>query len=186
MVQRVLSERFGIIPLLFLPKTCLQLFLLKFQITQVCASFTNFKFWPKVFYTGPNLPDWPGISPRWVPIYPVTSRWQSKNSTLSRTQLPLTLAWAITIHKSQGLTLEKAVIELGPNDFAMGLTFVAISRVKSLKGLAFRSPFSLGRIQHKETPSSAMLAEDSNRRSQVGFELNTYGIDLSEYQFLDN
>ena len=68
----------------------------------------------------------------------------------------------------------------------MGLTFVAISRVKSLKGLAFRSPFSLGHIQHKETPSSAMLVVDNIRRSHLGFEFNNYGIDLSEYQFIDN
>ena len=49
------------------------------------------------------------------------------------------MAWGITIHKSQGLTLERVVIELGRTDFSPGLTFVAISRVKSLNGLAFRS-----------------------------------------------
>jgi ATP-dependent exoDNAse (exonuclease V) alpha subunit len=51
------------------------------------------------------------------------------------------LAWGITIHKSQGLTLEKAVIECGDKDFSAGLTFVAISQVKTLKGLTFCTHF---------------------------------------------
>ncbi|KIJ51664.1 hypothetical protein M422DRAFT_111565, partial [Sphaerobolus stellatus SS14] len=76
-----------------------------------------------------------------VPIVPVTARWESKTGISARTQLPLTLAWAIKIHKSQGLTLKKVVIELGPSDFSLGLSFVAMSRVKKLSGLAFRSPF---------------------------------------------
>jgi hypothetical protein len=59
----------------------------------------------------------------------------------------LTLAWAIPIQKSQGLTLEKAVIEVGRQDFAPGLPFVLISRVRTLKGIAFRSPFVLERLQ---------------------------------------
>ena len=49
------------------------------------------------------------------------------------------MAWGITIHKSQGLTLEKVVVELGEKDFSARLSFVAISRVKTLQGLAFHS-----------------------------------------------
>ena len=50
-------------------------------------------------------------------------------------QIPLILSWAITIHKSQGLSLEKALINIGSNIFEFGQTYVALSRVKSLKGL---------------------------------------------------
>ena len=96
------------------------------------------------------------------------------------------MAWGITIHKSQGLTLEKVVVELGDKDFSAGLTFVAISRVKTLQGLAFRTCFDHARLKKpKETDSMLMLKRDVERRHQLGFQLNTYGMDLNEYTFLD-
>ncbi|KZS86363.1 hypothetical protein SISNIDRAFT_392964, partial [Sistotremastrum niveocremeum HHB9708] len=101
-----------------------------------------------------------------VPITPIMAQWQSKSDTLlTRTQLPLITAWAITIHKSQGLTLVRVVIDLGENDFALGLSFVAISRCKSLAGIAFRSSFGLARLQ-KTTQSVSMedLERDEVRR----------------------
>ncbi|XP_057872225.2 uncharacterized protein LOC131078521 [Cryptomeria japonica] len=61
-------------------------------------------------------------------------------------QIPLRLAWALTIHKSQGLTLQKATIDIGPTE-RTGLMFVAISRMKSLQGLRIMSPFSYDRYE---------------------------------------
>ncbi|XP_059070553.1 uncharacterized protein LOC131860191 [Cryptomeria japonica] len=61
-------------------------------------------------------------------------------------QLPLRLAWALTIHKSQGLTLPKVTIDIGPRE-RTGLTFVAVSRVKSLEGLRIMPPFTYDRYE---------------------------------------
>ncbi|MFC2106801.1 HRDC domain-containing protein [Bacteroidota bacterium] len=54
-------------------------------------------------------------------------------------QIPLKLAWAITIHKSQGLTFEKAIID-SASAFAFGQVYVALSRCKSLEGMVLSSP----------------------------------------------
>ena len=55
--------------------------------------------------------------------------------TLGRYQFPLVLAWCITIHKVQGLSLDKAVIDLGRNVFAHSQAYVALSRVRNIEGV---------------------------------------------------
>jgi len=56
------------------------------------------------------------------------------------TQFPLRLAWAVTIHKSQGKTYDRAIIDLGSRSFAPGQTYVALSRISSLDGLYLSRP----------------------------------------------
>ena len=90
------------------------------------------------------------------------------------------LAWGITIHKSQGLTLEKAVVELGSKDFSAGLTFVAISQVKTLKGLAFHTHFDHAWLKKpKETDTMSMLKKE--HCNQLEFQLNTYGTSMNTH-----
>ena len=81
-------------------------------------------------YQGPSFNNEAKI----VPIVPIIS---ASNTTVNmeRQQLPLKLSWAITIHKSQGLTLSKAVVDLGPKEKVAGLAYVAISRVRKLSDL---------------------------------------------------
>lgn len=77
-------------------------------------------------------------------------------------QFPLRLAWAITIHKSQGLTFDKAIIDAGAS-FAAGQVYVALSRLRSLDGLVLRSKIpahSIRTDQQVTTFSKATAADE--------------------------
>lgn len=72
------------------------------------------------------------------------------------TQFPLQLAWAITIHKSQGKTLERVIIDLGHGAFAAGQLYVALSRCKTLSGIALKQPVTQADIRCDEAVVSFM------------------------------
>ena len=77
-------------------------------------------------------------------INPDTKQIEEKSQG-SFSQIPLKLSWAITIHKSQGLTFDKAVID-AELSFAHGQTYVALSRCKTLDGLVLKSPIQSSSI----------------------------------------
>ncbi|MFD2727472.1 helix-turn-helix domain-containing protein [Hyunsoonleella rubra] len=108
----------------------------------------------------------------------------------SFTQMPLRLAWSITIHKSQGLTFEKAIID-AEGAFAHGQTYVALSRCKSLEGLVLKSKIHSNQIisdanvdsfntQAAENAPDQKVLEDSQKRFQLDAIAEIFGF----YQFL--
>ena len=95
----------------------------------------------------------------------------------SFTQYPLRLAWAITIHKSQGLTFEKVIIDAG-EAFAPGQVYVALSRCTALDGIVLQSHirptrmFSDERIvRFSQTNSSKNAIQSELRKSKRGYQL---------------
>ena len=90
-----------------------------------------------------------------VPIEPVTAKFYGKQGvTLQRTQLPLLPSWAATIHE---VSLDAAVIDLGPKMFEDGMAYVALSTVRTLQGVAL-----LGLVQ-KKIRSSTVANDEMDR-----------------------
>ena len=98
----------------------------------------------QVLYDGP---DFPQCDPGVIPVFSATREFQYKGVACSRTQFPLRLAYAITVHKSQGLTLSRVVLNLNRRAHCLGLAYVAVSRVKTLDGLLFEEPFDFERFK---------------------------------------
>ncbi|KJZ70977.1 hypothetical protein HIM_09632 [Hirsutella minnesotensis 3608] len=75
------------------------------------------------------------------PILPLRRDFLVGDETCARTQFPLIVAFAITVHKCQSLTKDKIVTDLATRDFQAGISYVAVSRVTSLQGLLLEAPF---------------------------------------------
>lgn len=99
----------------------------------------------------------------------------------SFSQIPLRLAWAITIHKSQGLTFEKAIVD-AQGAFAHGQTYVALSRCKSLEGLVLKSKIDSSQIINDHQVSSFSQSSADNQPDEVTLHLARRTFQLDSIQ----
>lgn len=108
--------------------------------------------------------------------------WQSEEyPSIAIGQIPLCLAWAITIHKIQGATLSMAEMDIGRNIFEYGQTYVALSRVQSLDGL-YLSGFYPENIRanpkvtlfYNQIPEVEYEIEESDISSELDYEKYAY------------
>lgn len=99
--------------------------------------------------------------------YSIDSRTKEITETVEGVfrQYPLRLAWAITIHKSQGLTFGHAIIDAS-HSFAHGQTYVALSRCKSLEGMVLSAPLSRSAVISDDTVDEFTRRAGANRPTE--------------------
>lgn len=119
---------------------------------------------PTLWHTEPrpNFPDGIPI----IPITPLKTSFEINSQPMSRKQLPLRLAWAVTVHKSQGLTLKKIKLGLGSREFSTGLTFVALSRVKEIDDIMLVDQVDFSRVRSLGGKHMQYRFDDYARRYQ--------------------
>ena len=102
-----------------------------------------------------------------IPICPITVSSQTEIGFHERQQLPLRLAWAPTMHKSQGLTLPKAWIDIAKSEKTAGVSYVAISRIKLLTSCV-NEPMTYERLTSlKSSANLQYRLEEENRLDQL-------------------
>ena len=98
-------------------------------------------------------------------IIPVWHEWEVASVTYSREIFPVVLAYAITVHKSHGLTLDKVVLDISTKDHSLGLTYVAISCVRTVQGLMFKKSFHISRFLQAPSVIRDMQEDDHWKRA---------------------
>ena len=113
----------------------------------IMVAFDNYEGRGFIGGTGQELLD--SRARKVVPILRTRQEFQLGKITCTREQFPLTVAYAITVHKAQGQTLSRVVIDVSEKEFASGLNYVACSRVTSLQGLLIERSFPRSCVNKK-------------------------------------
>ena len=101
-------------------------------------------------------------------------------------QIPLRLAWAITVHKSQGMTLDAAEIDLSKS-FAPGMGYVALSRIRELRGLRLMGLNNMAlRVDEDILDYDSKLASESQRAANQLDELSEEEIKKQHTEYLNS
>ena len=113
-------------------------------------------------YTGPSCLPMHDCA---YPVGPIERAWTERKTVYQRQMLPLVPAYGISIHKSQGQTLGRVVINLGPKDFAPGLTYTALTRARGLHAMAFDPMPDMDRFNKvvRSKGFRAQLADDAKK-----------------------
>ena len=106
----------------------------------------------------------PALSPDHPTVVPITQTPWAFGA--AKGSIPLTLAWAVTIHKAQGMTLDRVTVDLGQREFSFRLTFVALSRAKLFEGLRVH-PFDLERYKTIEKEKYVEARREKFQRLQL-------------------
>ena len=100
--------------------------------------------------------------------------WQSEvYPNIVMYQFPLVLAWAITIHKIQGATLDKGIMDIGDSIFEYGQTYVALSRIKKLEGL-YLTALNINKIKVNPTVNEFYKKIEDNKNDSTIFNMEKY------------
>ena len=114
-------------------------------------------------YSGPSISD---TLHSCVPVCPVAVSAQISEGVHERQQLPLRLAYALTIHKSQGLTLPKAWVDIGKSGKTPGISYVAISRVKTLASCVIE-PMTFERLRSIKSSTNLKYRLNEEKRLHI-------------------
>jgi len=140
-------------------------------------------------YRGPQFPFFAAEGSQYhncIPLMPIKRRVQSKirrragqkplKLDFQRVQLPLSLGFGRTIHKCQGMSMGKVVVDIGPTEFAPGLTYVAVSRSRSLGGLCLADDtVSIRRLEALDSkPTREVVFEEAGQKLRCDSENQSY------------